>query len=343
MSAIRDIGKFKIFIPDAGDIAWGSRIIAESNALNAEFISANPLPEPEMKISGTFICGHAPDYIDINMVDANVEAWDRLFARLRSYGVDTVFFQSALWAELNECYYRSKAFTNMRQYSTIENMLGSAEKAGIDVFLGGYGTISGQTANMTQDEIADEMAKYEICLKEISQLGKLKGFYFPSETAFEGKRDPEKEQKMNNLFKAFCSNVKKLVSDATLIISPYTLAFDDKDEEFVAAWSSMFDGVAMDILMPQDSIGTGCCSLPKQRKMWQLWKRVADNTDQKLWANVELFQRRSFVSNHPFDPVSLERLKHQMAHVTPYVEKICCWELISFPAHSKKLHDFLLK
>ena len=78
MSAIRDIGKFKIFIPDAGDIAWGSRIIAESNALNAEFISANPLPEPEMKISGTFICGHAPDYIDINMVDANVEAWDRL-------------------------------------------------------------------------------------------------------------------------------------------------------------------------------------------------------------------------------------------------------------------------
>ena len=341
MSAIRDLGKYKIFIPDADDIAWAEKIIAKAKALNSEYLSANPVPEPEMKISGTFICGHAPNYDFINMTGAGVKEWDELFLRLRSYGADTVLFQSALWAELNECYYRSRAFADMRQFNTIEPMLESAEKNGMDVFLGGYGSAAGWAPEMSARELSDEINKHKICLYELLKLGKVKGFYFPCETAFEGKRDQAKEQRMRRIYKEFCDTVKEIDPDALVICSPATKVFDDMDNDFTDAWEAMLDGVAMDILMPQDSVGANCCPLAKQRQMWHLWRRVADSSGKKLWANVELFNRTSYTAADGLGAVPLERLKHQIANVTPFAEKLCSWEMVSFPLLSEELHRFL--
>ena len=341
MSAVKNLGKYQIFIPDADDIAMAEKIIAKARVLNSEYLASVPPPEPEMKISGTFICGHAPNYDFINMCDAGVKEWDELFRRLRSYGADTVLFQSALWAELNECYYRSEAFSGMRRFNTIEPMLESAAKNDMDVFLGGYGSAAGWAPEMSARELSDEINKHKICLHELLKLGRVKGFYFPCETAFEGKRDPEKEERMNRIYREFCDTVKEIAPDALVICSPATKVFDDMDNDFTDAWEAMLDGVAMDILMPQDSVGANCCPLAKQRQMWQLWRCVADRSGKKLWANVELFNRTSYTADDGLGAVPLARLKHQIANVSPFAEKLCCWEMVSFPLLSEELHGFL--
>lgn len=40
--------------------------------------------------------------------------------------------------------------------------------------------------------------------------------------------------------------------------------YPDTEQNFLASWQAILDGVPLDILPPQDSIGCGCCSLYDQ-------------------------------------------------------------------------------
>jgi hypothetical protein len=81
--------------------------------------------------------------------------------------------------------------------------------------------------------------------------------------------------------------------------------------------------------------------------MWELWKKLADHVGCKLWANIELFERRTFGGEDPFDAASAERVKRQIINVADYVEKCVCWEFSYFingkANGSQALKDILQK
>ena len=47
-------------------------------------------------------------------------------------------------------------------------------------------------------------------------------------------------------------------------MSPASIFYPDTEQNFLASWQAILDGVPLDILAPQDSIGCGCCSLYDQ-------------------------------------------------------------------------------
>lgn len=113
-------------------------------------------------------------------------------------------------------------------------------------------------------------------------------------------------------------------------MSPASIYEPGKCREFTDSWMAVLDGVPLDILAPQDSIGCGCCTLEEQPEMWSLWSRIAREKQIPLWANIELFERREFGGSAPFTAASAERIAAQCGNVSPYVEKCICWEALSF-------------
>ena len=113
-------------------------------------------------------------------------------------------------------------------------------------------------------------------------------------------------------------------------MSPASTWNAGKQDDFVASWLALLDDVPLDILAPQDSVGCSGCVWENMPEMWKLWKRVADTAGIKLWANIELFERKAFGGAKPFINAAPERITEQCRNTAPFVEKCICWEALCF-------------
>ncbi|MBO4631492.1 MAG: DUF4434 domain-containing protein [Lentisphaeria bacterium] len=314
------------------------------NILLAEKIT----PVSGASISGSFIYAHPPDYRGRPMLKASIEDWQELFRTFRRMNMDTVILQSALWKELNECFYHSQVFTAMTRYEVLENLLAAAETLEMKVFLGGYGSGAGWRKNLSRTELNTELENHRKCFEEIRRIGKIAGMYFPSETAFPGERDPDREKRMNSLYCYFSGMVKDADSSLQVMISPASRFYPGKQDEFQAFWKAALSGSSVDILMPQDSIGCASCLLNEVPPLWKEWKKCADAQHMELWANVELFERQGYDPRNNLVPADPVRIQAQIAQVAPLVKKIMCWEAQYFASDAagrtgRKLRQWLEK
>lgn len=326
---------FNIFEPAPGIISDSQKKLENSINRNEVFLKNYSVKPATMRITGSFICAHAPDYVGVPTLDWTKKQWQELFVDMRSCGIDTVVWQASIWQELNECYYRSAYFQEYRQWSVVETMLEAAKTEGMQVFLGGYGSVIGWV-NVSDVAIDREIERQFICMEELMQYRDLfAGIYFSPETAFLGERNQNREQLLNRLYREYFSHLKQLAPEKLILMSPSSKFFVEKQVEFVSCWLNMLDGVPLDILAPQDSIGCAGCTLDNQHAMWKLWGEIADSLKIHLWANVELFERQKFGGTVPFNAATTERVEAQIANVAPWVEKCICWEYPYFAGTAK--------
>ena len=332
MACIKNFGDFKLYQPTEEEAAAAEKTLGARQALNQRIISENPCPaEVEMSITGTFISAHAPDYIGVPTVHWQIEDWRREFQTMKSYGIDTVILQSSAWKELEESYFVSETLKDFHTFNVVKPLIEAAEAENMMLFVGGFGSVAGWDLQ-DKEKTAREMELHEAVLRELAMLGKkrIAGFYFPCETAFRGERRVEHETQYCQILGRFCNIARELLPGKPIIMSPSSKYFEGKDDDFIACWKNLFSVAAPDILAPQDSIGCGGSNLANQSAMWALWKKLADETGCRLWANIELFERRIFGGEDPFDAASPERVKMQLANVADYVEKCVCWEFSYF-------------
>ena len=333
------------FMPPEGfDETAGLARLAESRRINSAFAEQfEPDPAAEKTyISGSFIYAQPPDYYGCPMLEASIDDWRNVFRRFKKMTIDTVIFQAALWKELGSCFYMSTAYKNMRCFKVLENLFPAAAAENMQVYLGGYGSVAGWKEYMSQAELQLELDCHKKCFEEIRSLGSFDGMYFPAETAFRGVRQPVKEKRMNTLYRAFSDMVKGFDSKLKIITSPATRALPGTSEVFIDFWDSILDDSGVDILMPQDSIGTCASNLQVMEQQWQDWKSVAEKQNITVWSHTEIFERRGYTVENNLYPADPQRLQLQLAISGKYVEKHCCWEAISFtdPAiHGKPAED----
>ena len=323
-----------------------SRLIAVNERNNAEAMARCPknLSDHE-RITASFIYAHPADYHGKPMLDASVETWREEFRRFKKMNIDTVIFQAALWRELNECYYSSSHFSFLKCYGVIEKMLQAAQDESVHVGMGGYGSVAGWGPQMTPTELEHEIGEHKKCFEELIHLGKFEMMYFPSETAFRGKRLPEKEQRMNYLYRRFSDLVKEKKPELKVMVSPATGHAPESNDLFCDFWNAVLENSNVDILMPQDSVGNAqdISLLPGQ---WECWKQVADNWGIDLWAHNEIFERRGYRPENNLFPASPERVAVQLHLTDPFVKRHCCWEALYFTseeagAEALRLQRFL--
>ncbi|MBQ6596634.1 MAG: hypothetical protein IJH79_03685, partial [Lentisphaeria bacterium] len=97
---IINVDDFVIFKASDDIIDEANARYAEANDINRKFVETHAPAVPTMPITGTFMCAQPPNYRGVPMLHASVEDWAEKFRLLKSFGVDTVIYQAAVWNEL---------------------------------------------------------------------------------------------------------------------------------------------------------------------------------------------------------------------------------------------------
>ncbi len=344
MYTISNVEDFRIFRASERAIELFGPKIIESEISNIEFLSANPQPDPRMHITGSFIYAHPPNYRGRPAHHWTKEQWREMFVEFRNYGIDTAILQASIWNELGECYYRSEYFTELKQFNVVEPMLQAAAEENVKVFLGGYGSVTGWSANLEQNTVDREKARQKACFKELLCYRDLfDGFYFAPETAYMGQRDPDKESFLNSIYRDFFEAIKEADSSLRILMSPATKYFPGKNEEMTEAWLKLLENVPLDIMAPQDSIGTCGTFLKNQAETYAVWDKICSQLGIEFWSNIEVFQRTGGLADEDHSvPAAPERVIAQINNAAPYAKKLICWEAPFYLLNGSDKADALL-
>ena len=329
---IIEVEDFVIFKASDDIIDEANAHYAQANAANQRFIDTHPAAEPTMPISGTFICAQPPNYRGVPMLHATADDWAEKFELFKTFGLDTVIYQAAVWNELETVYYPSKRFKDYRLFDQIGNVLEAAERTDIDVYLGGYGSVSGWCMGKDPAYVEQEKLNHFAVQDELFELygSRFKGIYFAPETAYRGERDLYTEKTLNSIYKDFCDRLKSLHPACEIVMSPATKYYEGKLDEMIDSWNTILDGVKLDVMAPQDSIG--CCgtTLEYQEVMFKVWRQICDNKNIRFWSNVELFEAHDCSQIDTSIPADPRRVAHQISHAQKVAEKLISWEMLSY-------------
>lgn len=342
--SLKNIGDYTLFLPPTSycENPDAPKRRAAREAANNAFIDAHKGEKPRRRISGSFIYAHPPNYKGAEAFRYTEEDWTRELTRLVGYGIDTVIFQASMWNELHECYYPSKVFADYKQWDVVGPMLRAANKLGLTIYLGGYGSVTCWMEKLNAGIIESEVKRQYACFEELYSLyaGQFHGFYFSPESAFTGKRNIELENYLGDLYHGLFTMIRGKDPSLKIMMSPATMYYAGVAlEEMEAAWSAMFAKAQPDILAPQDSIGCGCITLDHQDEAFQAWTKLCKKYNIRFWSNVEDFECcEPYYDETARRAASPERIICQINNADKYAEKLISWEVLYYT--SKELHPY---
>ena len=325
------IDDFRIYKANRESLDLAEKFIAEGKKANSEFLKNHKTIKPKLSITGTFIYAHPANYRGRPTLNYTVQDWVGLFNELKEIGMDTVIFQACAWLELEAVFYPSETFKNFKAWNVIEPMLQAAGLEKMTVFMGGMGSATCWKEIFEKNTVDEEKNLHIKCYKELlRKYGKsFHGFYFAPETIYMGKRDESWEITMNNLYREILSEIKSEASEKSILLSPATRYYEGQEDENYQSWLTLLKDVPLDIMAPQDSIGSCLNNLQFASKAYPIWKKICDEAKIKLWSNIELFERKDKIiieENDYSTPPDFRKVYAQIEAAEKYVEKLICWE-----------------
>ncbi len=299
--------------------------------LNQQYLAVLPDAPHGGRITGSFIYAHPPDYIGRPTLHFKKPDWQALLGELKELGLDTVIYQAAAWYEIQECYYPSRLFAHFKTWDALSPLCEAVAIENMTLFLGGLGNLMAFDEGSSDADFARDRDLQLACFEELlAYRGGFHGFYLSPEAAYPGKRQPEREQRLNRYFRDICQGVKNLASSLPILASPATFYTPNQDEAIYEFLYILFKDVPIDTLAPQDSIGTFGNRLMYLQPAFAIWQRVCQATGMSLWVNVESFQRARLNTPNDFDPADFTRLRAQLVHASQVGQKIVSWEVPYF-------------
>jgi hypothetical protein len=301
-------------------------------------------------ITGTFICPKPPDYEGIKANIWTTENWITEFKRLQSLGIDTAILQGSVaedtqkqWSiyypisdsTLTEIQSITQRLKNppIKEVHVLPAILDAAKVTNMKIHVGLFNCIHGwfgkSSAQLVQQIQTEEIA---IARDLISQYGNhpaLAGWYISPEIMYflHGRT---LQLDMNRFLSGITQVLKEATPNLPIGISPGSTLPKGNPEPVIQFWKNTLLNSGVDLLYPQDAVGQLVNFPDKAEKLWKFWNKIAQETQQKLWANCESFERTSFNPPNPFDAASFPRLHWQLAAASPYVDRIVCWECMYF-------------
>ena len=323
---------YTLVVPDAEDAEWESQAMTYGKQLNKEYLETLAKPPKGGKLTGSFIYAHPPDYIGRPTMTWGVNEWRALFQEMKEMGIDTVIYQAAAWAEVREVYYPSKIFADFRRWNSFDPLVEAVAKENMQFFMGGLGNLYAFDEKATKETLSRDCENQLACYAELVERyqGGFQGFYMSPETGYPGRRQPEREKLLNEYFTDVCQGVKDRTPDMPILLSPGTFYRENMEQEIHDFLYNLFHGCPLDILCPQDSVGTFGNRLPHLKPAFQIWKQVCDELGFHLWVNIESFERDKVGTPQDFIAADFKRLAVQLSHAGQIGEKIVSWEVPYF-------------
>ncbi len=323
---------FTLVVPGLEDEASIQALIESGVEANNRFLAGSTGKPYGGRLTGTFIYSHPPDYVGRPTMHWDQNDWLGMLRELKELGIDTVIYQAAAWLEVRECSYPSQLLKDFTAWNSLEPLCQAVNAEGMTLFLGGLGNLMAFDEKASDEAIRKDTEMQLGIFAELVRMyrGGFHGFYMSPETAFPGQRQPEREQRLNRYFKDICQGVKTILPGVPVLASPATFYTPGLEADIHDFLYNLFQGVPIDYMTPQDSIGTFGNRLENLKHSFEIWKRLSNEIGFHLWVNVESFQRVRIGTNSDFVPADFQRLAVQLENAHQVGEKIVSWEIPYF-------------
>jgi len=109
------------------------------------------------------------------------------------------------------------------------------------------------------------------------------------------------------------------------MIAPYGTRMAKPDDEYVR----QLDSMDIDIVAYQDEVGVRKSKATETAAFYEGLRKAHDRAQKaKIWADVEIFEFEGAVYDSALMPASFERIKRQLAAVSPFVETILIYQYL---------------
>lgn len=250
------------------------------------------------------------------------EDWQKKVKEIADIGMEYIVLMAT--ALYDKCYFKSSVypFADIPCPDPIEALLSAADEYGIKVFLGnGFYGYWRKADNNTKDErvIARSFKAMEELTALYSHHKSFYGWYFPDETCIILHFSKDFVRYVNRC-SAFC---KELTADKKTLIAPFgtNLALTNK------AYVRNLMELDVDFIAYQDEVGVKKTPVGRTEKIFERLRKAHDKAGRaELWADIELFTFEGAVYNSALLPADFSRVKRQIENVSPYCDKILCYQ-----------------
>ena len=285
-----------------------------------------PPPPLEQKIlTGTFVQLFGKD----NWSEAQ---WDEFLTEIKDLGMNTLIVQYTAFknASNNITWFNSaNTFTATKSKHTLERVLASAQRKGIEVHIGLH---FDDTYWQHQTDVAWLQTQANYCIviaEEIqAQFGRhtaFKGWYIPHEPEPNAYNTDEKVRLFREQFVDRISNRLHQLNNKPVSIAAFwnsSLSTPEQLQHFMAELAKS----NLQIIMLQDGVGAQHVTLKRLASYYEAAQRglFEENKNYKgvFWSDLETFASPN--GEYPFEPATFDRVKQQLetALSIPKVSKI---------------------
>ena len=251
--------------------------------------------------------------------------WQAMIQDMHKIGMDTLVLtcSSIMYEDEQESYGPVDIFpiAKMGCENPMDVMMDTAEGLGMEVFLsaGFYGLWTDSEGNMRSREV--EKRAFRACgemYERYSSFRSFRGWYLPDET----EAGPYFSPVFLDYVARYSAFFRKLDPQKPILIAPYGTNKISPDDTFAAQLADM----DVDFIAYQDEVGVQKSTQEETAAYYRGLKQAHDRAGRaKLWADIEMFDFAGQVYHSALVPAAMERIRTQIASVSPYVDKILCY------------------
>lgn len=249
------------------------------------------------------------------------EQWDTLIKEFAELGQEYLVMCNV--ASRGLCVYDSKMLPkiNMVSKDPLEAVMTAADKYGVKIFLTNDYYKEDEPTFRIDDINSPEIVKARFTmLAEVAEKYSRHKSFYGWYWAWEAGTEPHFPDYFIKYVNETSGEARKLTPNAKILIAPFSTSSVICDDVFL----KQLETLDTDIIAYQDQVGCDCATTDQSRDAFERLRKAHDKVQkQTLWADVETFTWEGIPNRQetPLIPAAFDRLKSQLAAVSPYVDK----------------------
>ncbi len=255
------------------------------------------------------------------------EQWQAMVRDMHSLGMDTAVLTctSLVTAGEQESYAPVDLFPQPADTGcpdALDVVVEEMERQDMHLFigLGFYGLWTDPEGNMTSPEVeARTFRAARILHERYRDFRCFEGWYLPDET----EAGPYFKELFIDYVNRYARELRAMDSSRKILIAPYGTNKIRADEVFV----DQLRRLDCDYIAYQDEVGVEKSSAKQTGEYYRQLREAHDQAGRsRLWADIEMFDFQGAVYRSALIPSDIGRIEKQIQAVSPWVEKILCYE-----------------
>ncbi|MCI5771628.1 MAG: DUF4434 domain-containing protein [Clostridiales bacterium] len=252
--------------------------------------------------------------------------WRALLQDIHTAGMDTLVLtaSSMVYEDSAESYFPTDIYDNppdMVCKNAMDVLMDEADRLGMRIFVscGWYGVWTQTVNNMRSEEVTTR------AFRAIDQLyarygahPSFYGWYLPDETG-PYPAYPYFGDVFIDYVNRYAAHLRALDPSKLVLVAPYGTKYIKADDKFV----DQLRRLDADIVAYQDEVGVRKSTPAETGAYYRALRAAHDKAGRsKIWADMEVFEFEGEVYRSALTPASMERIRAQLAAISPYVDKV---------------------